>query len=274
MTVDQQNSAQTIQDAVRAARLADVVIAVIAEKPYAELPGDIPDISFDPLQMEFVQQLQATNKPVILVILEGRPRVLPQNVISNSSAIILGIFPGPDGGIPIAEVCILTATTSYANPCSNLDPRREVEPKWTIASDLPQLCQYHPYPVLAQAFLQRCCGPAVGIRIRTLVLSVCLQQLFDRCPGVPHLRPQLCGQCLCGRHEQRTHGREVHHPRLCGRRVPVDREGGQVAQGLLEGRSQGRPVHPRQVCLVEKRLLVHRSRRTAVDRTRQLYSQR
>lgn len=93
-----------MEEALQAAAKADVIIAVVAEKIYAELPGDIPDISFDPLQMQFVGLLQATKKPVVLVILEGRPRVLQQGVIDSAGAIVLGLLPGPDGGIPIAEV--------------------------------------------------------------------------------------------------------------------------------------------------------------------------
>jgi hypothetical protein len=71
-----------------------------------EAPGDIPDIQFDKEQMGFVRLLQATNKPVVLVILEGRPRVLDQDVVNNASAILLGLLPGPDAGIPIVEVRI------------------------------------------------------------------------------------------------------------------------------------------------------------------------
>jgi len=87
------------------AQNADVIIFVTGELPYAEKPGNIDDLTIDSAQMSFGQKLAATGKPMVLVLLEGRPRILG-NLGDLASAAIMGFLPGPVGGQAIAETLL------------------------------------------------------------------------------------------------------------------------------------------------------------------------
>ncbi|NLH17384.1 MAG: beta-glucosidase [Phycisphaerae bacterium] len=89
--------------AVEAARQADVVIACIGEKTYCETPGNINDLTLDEAQLNLVAQLAATGKPVVLVLLEGRPRII-RPVVDQAGAIVMAYLPGMEGGTAIASV--------------------------------------------------------------------------------------------------------------------------------------------------------------------------
>jgi len=84
---------------------ADVIILCLGEGSYAEKPGDIDDLALPNGQLQFASylQTQAVGKDIILVAIEGRPRLMP-DIIANSSAVILAYQPGPLGGQAIAEV--------------------------------------------------------------------------------------------------------------------------------------------------------------------------
>ncbi|KAI7902882.1 glycoside hydrolase superfamily [Cokeromyces recurvatus] len=83
----------------------DAVIVCIGEHVYSEMPGNIHDLSLPEGQIEHVQRLSKVmdNKPLVTVLLEGRPRVLG-SVDTNSDAILLAYLPGPWGGQAIGEV--------------------------------------------------------------------------------------------------------------------------------------------------------------------------
>lgn len=89
--------------AVEAAKQADVVIACIGEKTYCETPGNINDLTLDEAQLNLVAQLAATGKPVVLVLLEGRPRII-RPVVDQAGAIVMAYLPGMEGGTAIASV--------------------------------------------------------------------------------------------------------------------------------------------------------------------------
>lgn len=82
---------------------ADVIVAVLGEKAYCETPGNIEDLALDPAQIRLVEDLKATGKPVVTVLVQGRPRVL-RTVKANSAAILLAMLPGAEGGRAVAEV--------------------------------------------------------------------------------------------------------------------------------------------------------------------------
>ena len=65
-----------IAEAVAAARTCDVVIACVGENSYCETPGNTDDLNLSANQKELVKALAATGKPVILVLNEGRPRII------------------------------------------------------------------------------------------------------------------------------------------------------------------------------------------------------
>jgi beta-glucosidase len=68
------------------------------------VPGNIHDIKFPQGQISHIAKLaQVSNKPIVSVLVEGRPRVM-DSIHDNSDAVLLAYLPGPWGGKAIAEV--------------------------------------------------------------------------------------------------------------------------------------------------------------------------
>lgn len=103
-----------IAKAVAAAAQADVVVACIGEGAYCELEGNITDLDLPEVQLRLVEALQATGKPVVLVLTEGRPRII-HRIVDHSSAILMAYLPGMEGGVAIADVL-----AGDFNPCGKL----------------------------------------------------------------------------------------------------------------------------------------------------------
>jgi len=99
--------------ALRKARNADVIVCVLAEKPGTETPGNISDLSMPENQLHLVRRL-ATGKPLILVLLENRPRLITK-VAGHCHAIIHAGHPGPHGGGALYELL-----TGQFNPTGRL----------------------------------------------------------------------------------------------------------------------------------------------------------
>jgi beta-glucosidase len=97
------NEEVDIAAAVRAARDADVVVLCLGEGAYAETPGNITDLSLDEPQLKLAQAIEATGKPVVLVLVEGRPRIL-NRIADGAQAILMAYNPGNEGGTAIADV--------------------------------------------------------------------------------------------------------------------------------------------------------------------------
>lgn len=90
---------------------ADVLIAFIGENTYTETPGNINDLNLSQNQMEMVKVLQATGKPVILVLNEGRPRLI-NDIVGDSKAIVHTFLPGNYGGEALAN--LLSGEVSFS----------------------------------------------------------------------------------------------------------------------------------------------------------------
>lgn len=90
---------------------ADVLIAFVGENTYTETPGNIDDLNLSQNQMEMVKALQATGKPVILVLNEGRPRLL-NDIVGDSKAIVHTFLPGNYGGEALAN--LLSGEVSFS----------------------------------------------------------------------------------------------------------------------------------------------------------------
>ena len=82
---------------------ADYTVACIGEGTYAEKPGDIDDLSIAEGQRMYVEALAQTGTPVILVLVEGRPRLL-NGLAECSSAVVMAYQPGPLGGQAVVDV--------------------------------------------------------------------------------------------------------------------------------------------------------------------------
>jgi beta-glucosidase len=94
-----------IPAAVRAARDADVVVLCLGEGSYTETPGNITDLNLPDVQLRLAEAIQATGKPVVLVLVEGRPRVI-NRIAEKSAAILLALNPGNEGGVAVADVLV------------------------------------------------------------------------------------------------------------------------------------------------------------------------
>ena len=86
-----------ILGAVAAAKDADVIVACIGENSYTETPGNLPDLWLSENQRNLVKALAQTGKPVILVLNEGRPRLIA-DIEPLAQGIIDILIPGNMGG--------------------------------------------------------------------------------------------------------------------------------------------------------------------------------
>lgn len=92
-----------IEKAVAAAANADVIIACIGENSYCETPGNLNDLTLSADQRNLVKALAATGKPVILVLNEGRPRII-NDIEPLAKAVVHVMLPGNYGGDALANL--------------------------------------------------------------------------------------------------------------------------------------------------------------------------
>ena len=86
-----------ILEAVATAKDADVIVACIGENSYTETPGNLTDLWLSENQRNLVKALAQTGKPVILVLNEGRPRLIA-DIEPLAQGIIYILIPGNMGG--------------------------------------------------------------------------------------------------------------------------------------------------------------------------------
>ncbi len=103
-----------IPAAVQAAASADVVVLCLGEGSYTETPGNIPDLSIGEPQRKLAAAIEATGKPVVLVLVEGRPRIV-NGIADNARAVLMAYNPGNEGGQAAADVLF-----GDFNPCGKL----------------------------------------------------------------------------------------------------------------------------------------------------------
>ncbi len=99
----QKENAPQIAKAVAAAASADVIVVCVGENSYCETPGNIDDINLSANQKDLVKALSKTGKPIILVLNEGRPRVL-REIEPFARAVIDVMLPGNYGGDALAAL--------------------------------------------------------------------------------------------------------------------------------------------------------------------------
>ena len=92
-----------IDEAVEAAKDADVIILTIGEDTYTETPGNIDDLTISESQRALANALYELDKPVVVVYIGGRPRLMNE-IASKSSAALLAFLPGNRGGEAIADI--------------------------------------------------------------------------------------------------------------------------------------------------------------------------
>ena len=92
-----------IDDAVNASKESDVIVLCLGETSYTEKPGDINDITLHKLQLKLASQLANSGKPIVLVLNQGRPRLITA-IEKYMSAIVNIYLPGNYGGVALANV--------------------------------------------------------------------------------------------------------------------------------------------------------------------------
>ena len=92
-----------IQGAVDAAKDADIIVACIGENSYTETPGNLTDLWLSENQRNLVEELAKTGKPVVLVLNEGRPRLIA-DIEPLAQGIIDILIPGNMGGDALANL--------------------------------------------------------------------------------------------------------------------------------------------------------------------------
>jgi len=98
-----EDEAYDIEGAVKAASSVDYIVLVLGENSYTEKPGDLHDLVISENQISLANALAATGKPVILVLNEGRPRII-RTIEPLMKGIIHSYLPGNFGGLAVADV--------------------------------------------------------------------------------------------------------------------------------------------------------------------------
>ena len=100
-----------IEKAVAAAAQADVIIACVGENSYCETPGNLTDLWMSENQRNLVKALAKTGKPIVLVLNEGRPRLIA-DIEPLAKAIVHIMLPGNYGGDALAN--LLAGDTNFS----------------------------------------------------------------------------------------------------------------------------------------------------------------
>ena len=108
-----------IEKAVAAAAKADVIIAAIGENSYTETPGNLSDLWLSENQRNLVKELAKTGKPIILILNEGRPRLIA-DIEPLAKSVVNILIPGNYGGDALANLLAgdanFSATMPYTYP--------------------------------------------------------------------------------------------------------------------------------------------------------------
>lgn len=101
--------------AVAAAADVDVIVACIGENSYTETPGNLDDLWLSANQRQLVKELAKTGKPIVLILNEGRPRLIT-DIEPLAGAIVNVLLPGNYGGDALANLMAGDANFSAKMP--------------------------------------------------------------------------------------------------------------------------------------------------------------
>lgn len=111
----QDENAPEIEKAVAAATAADYIVACIGENSYCETPGNLTNLFLSPNQLDLVKALAKTGKPVILILNEGRPRLVA-DIEPLAKAVVHTMLPGNYGADALANLLAGDANFSGKMP--------------------------------------------------------------------------------------------------------------------------------------------------------------
>jgi beta-glucosidase len=123
------NELTDIDRAVQLAAGVDYIILSLGELSYAETPGNIGDMYLPEAQAQLANRLAATGKPVILLLTQGRPRLISK-FADDMDAIVMAYLPGNEGGIAMADILF-----GEVNPSGKLPITYPREPNALITYD-------------------------------------------------------------------------------------------------------------------------------------------
>lgn len=101
--------------ALQKAKQSDVIVLCLGEPAYCETPGNIYDLNLPEAQINYAKKLISTGKPVILVLVEGRPRLITK-IFNEVKGALIAFLPGMEGGNAIADVLFGDANPSGKLP--------------------------------------------------------------------------------------------------------------------------------------------------------------
>jgi beta-glucosidase len=104
-----------IEDFRAKAKSSDVIVLCLGEFPCTEKPGDIRSLNLDPAQLELAKIAYETGKPVVLILIEGRPRII-RDIVDGASGIVQAYLPGDFGGDALAQLLFGEANFSGKLP--------------------------------------------------------------------------------------------------------------------------------------------------------------
>ena len=110
-----EENAPEFEKAVAAAEGADVIVACIGENSYCETPGNLTDLWLSENQRNLVKQLAATGKPIVLILNEGRPRLIA-DIEPLAKAVVHIFLPGNYGADALANLLAGDANFSAKMP--------------------------------------------------------------------------------------------------------------------------------------------------------------
>lgn len=92
-----------LEETIEKAKNVDVIILTIGEDSYCEIPGNINNLMLSKSQQELSDRLFELGKPIVLVYIGGRARIIT-NIAQKSNAVLIGFLPGEKGSQAIAEI--------------------------------------------------------------------------------------------------------------------------------------------------------------------------
>jgi len=98
-----QDQETDIKSAVKAAKKADVIVLCLGENSYTETPGNLNNLNLSQNQQRLAEELSQTGKPIVLVLNEGRPRII-NKIEPFASAILQTFLPGNFGADALADI--------------------------------------------------------------------------------------------------------------------------------------------------------------------------
>ncbi|WP_300729281.1 glycoside hydrolase family 3 N-terminal domain-containing protein [uncultured Bacteroides sp.] len=110
-----EENAPEIEKSVKAAKNADIIIACIGENSYCETPGNMTDLTMSVNQRNLVKALAATGKPVVLILNQGRPRII-NDIVPLAKAVVNIMLPGNYGADALANLLAGDANFSGKMP--------------------------------------------------------------------------------------------------------------------------------------------------------------